>query len=201
MIPWTSFHLPDIPQIPDLFLTEFGRTASTKKQRLWQKKSNRMIEKPDGSTTANIDYDRWKVSKDFETWVQDHVCDRYLHVGISESDPGDFTHTHGPHVDETRDALLLWMYDPGGADVITAFWHQQGQPVIQPLRSNFLTSYHGLSLIDQQCFLSGKWYLVNGHVVHSVENIQTKRVALHISLEWQHMTSIRTKVIELDNLV
>jgi len=201
MIPWTTFHVTDLPKIPDRFLPEFEPALYNQQPTLWHKKSNRMLTRPDGSVTPNIDYDRWQISQEFERWVSDHICGTYLNVGISVSDPGEFTNTHGPHVDETRDAALLWMYDTGGPEVITMFWQQQGQPVVQLQRSNYPTEYADLIEIDQRHYQSGHWYLLNTHVMHGVENIRSRRVALHVSLEWHHIAGIQTKFIELENLM
>lgn len=201
MIPWTTLHLPDLPQIPSAFLSQFEPALYSQQPTLWHKKSNRVLTRPDGSRTPNIDYDRWEISKDFEQWVSQEICSAYLNVGISVSDPGGFTHTHGPHVDETRDAALLWMYDTGGPEVITMFWQQQGQPVVQPQRSNYPTAYHDLTLIDQRHYQAGHWYLLNTHVMHGVENIQSRRVALHVSLAWEHIAAIRSKSLEPATLI
>lgn len=196
MINWTYLPVPDLPTIPEEFLVEFLPEKYSKNEAIVDRKSNRVVTKHSGEAIPNIDYNRWRTSPALESWIVDNICSQYMHCGISVQTPGNFTDAHTPHNDHSRDAVLLWIYDPGGDDATTVFWQMEGHPVVQPERGNYPTTYHGLSQIDSVQFPLRQWHLLNTHVMHSVEHLSATRLAFHVSLAWENFKHIHTKAID-----
>ena len=86
-----------------------------------------------------------------------------------------------PHGDDCR-WRLFYLIERGGEDAVTNFWLEKDKPLErEPLVT--VDSYDDLMLIEQVKFPLNTWVLFNSRIIHSVENLESRRVSIQISLK------------------
>ena len=73
------------------------------------------------------------------------------------------------------------MIERGGEDVVTNFWLEKEKP-LEREPSVTVDSYDSLTLIDQVKFPLNTWVLFNSRIIHSVENLESRRASIQISM-------------------
>jgi len=195
--PWCWEELHELPSLPPQFEQQFNEYLTQPLFLKWAE-STRTITKPDGTSVSNINYSRLKISKELEEWVQTNICSEFIHAAISVSDPGNVTDTHGPHVDGSRDVTIMWIYDTGGPDVDTVFWEVLNEPLVSESRGKWLDTYNNLKEYAKVRFRPRTWYLLNTRIMHSVENLQSPRIVLQVSLGYEDLKHIKTSAHDMD---
>lgn len=129
-------------------------------------------------TTSSGTY--YYADQKIDQWVRNHIdCDidfvgiRYQ-FGTTEFD------SQGAHTDATRDYALLYTIE--NANGTLKFWQQQDCP-IEYDSVQLITDYDSLEEIGSFNIPNNQWYLVNGRVLHSVENITQTRITLQVNLK------------------
>lgn len=151
----------------------------------------RLVTMPDGSQCISVTSQKWSISAELEQWIRDNVYDGpWVDVGINSHNT--VSNVMGPHVDDIKNEIILYVVETGGDNVETAWWQEQGFPVERPdkLPANnngeFYTSsddYRQLNELKRVCLPTGKWVRMNTLVLHSVENITGRRTIVKIGLE------------------
>ncbi len=138
----------------------------------------------DGISYQTRSQKRIPLEGEFTEWCHVNIDPMCYHCSICVNDgPGPY---HGPHTDPYRDYGLLYVTDTGGPSVTTSFWQKKDFPVTYPRDSQqFVTEDYSndLILINQVILQPNQWYLLNTRVIHSVENVASRRISLQCSLD------------------
>ena len=148
-----------------------------------------VVGKRNGIIFPNGRGSRYSVPATVEDWVKHNIATDYNDAGIYVIF-GDQYHTVLPHTDQTRVFSLLYLLEPGGNDVHTNFWKEQGHSVHREMKS-FGCDYGQLELLHTEQWPLRTWILLNTNILHSVENLTRHRVQFQVSLE--HIPDIPTK--------
>jgi hypothetical protein len=151
----------------------------------------RVLTMPDGSQCTSITSQKWSISPELEQWIKHNVYNGpWVDVGINSHN--NVSTVMGPHVDDIKREIILYVVETGGSDVETVWWQEQGFPVERvdklPINNNgiFYTStddYSKLTELERVCLPPGKWVRMNTVVLHSVENITGVRTIVKIGLD------------------
>lgn len=164
-----TFDYPVIPQhlIDNLQLGEVIRTYPGR---------DCVLNKKTFTTSAGTYY---YVDQALDTWVRNNIDLDIDFVGIRYQYGTPEHNSQGAHTDATRDYALLYTIDNAGGGL--KFWQQKNQPVeLDSL--HLITDYDSLEELESFDTPNGTWYLVNGRVIHSVENITQTRITLQVNL-------------------
>lgn len=85
-----------------------------------------------------------------------------------------------PHVDRERSLSLNYIIEPGGNNVITKFYHTPEH--IKTENQIQVDHYDNLKLDCSLVTQKGNWYVLNVQKFHSVENVETTRIILSVSM-------------------
>jgi hypothetical protein len=125
---------------------------------------------------------------EFSQWVNHNIITGWKDVRISYFYKQDSAST-GPHTDQLRDMSLIYNIDPGGPNTRLTFWRDKKQPVVRPrgVQAEYLDDLEIIQEIEgpYDC-----WYLINAHILHSVENLTGTRINVQVSLFDEHEQSI-----------
>ena len=133
-----------------------------------------------GDSIQMVRIPRYVVGDEFDQWVRDNLITDFTAATIAISQHGNGG-SLGPHADRWRNFVLLYLVQNGGDHARTNFYQQQGQPLI---RDKFAIEddYDSLQLIDSFQIPLNQWVLLNGRILHTVEQIDTVRIAFQIEL-------------------
>ena len=122
-------------------------------------------------------------SPEFEAWVKKNITEHILDAGVNY-----VTHTEetglpistGAHTDGTREFVLLWNVEHGGADAELTFWREENKPLYRAPKTRG-TDFSKLKFVTKTRLPEDKWLLLDARVLHSVENLTSTRISLQIS--------------------
>jgi len=118
------------------------------------------------------------------TWLEANITNQALAYMATFAGPlSDSQHDRVLHVDRSRDYVLIYVVDPGGADVVTKFFKYRDQPLELPREMAFQTlTTAGADLVDSVKIPPGRWALLNGKPAHQVTNLERERISIQLSL-------------------
>lgn len=143
---------------------------------------NRSVMK-DGKSYKSRRGRRFPFPDQFTQWCKENIDPECIHGSIHVNEGID--PFHGPHLDPYRNYGLLYLVDLGGSNVVTSWWKKQNSPIMYSLEDYpaiVFEDYTNLELYDSTIFEIGIWYLINTRVLHSVENIEHRRIAIQCNL-------------------
>jgi hypothetical protein len=120
---------------------------------------------------------------EFENWVKENITFHILDAGINYvtyDDPDNLPISTGAHTDGTREFVLLWNIEAGG-DAELTFWKEKDQPLYRAPKTPG-TDLSKLEFLNKTKLPENKWLLLDARILHSVENLVSTRIGLHISL-------------------
>lgn len=111
-----------------------------------------------------------------------HLFDEVIYpvVGIIINTNPDKIASYPPHVDRARITALNFYVDEGGEEVTTVLYNQYES--IEDTVGGQVAKYEDLTIDHVYKMTSNQWYALNVRQYHSVENIETSRIILSISL-------------------
>ena len=170
---YTCIHLRRLPKIPselldyqidtDAYITSLSGRSVTKNNEIY---------------SAGV-YAGQHVGTELESWIKKHIIAEWTNLGYSKISPPCL----GPHLDRTRFYTLQYIIDTGGSEVSTVFYRARSENLqMETGKGLYFNDYSQLEPFEAFYAQSGEWYLINGRQIHSVENIQSTRVAVQIGL-------------------
>jgi len=144
----------------------------------------RVVKYKDGSPAASTASYRYWISDEFDDWVREHAQQDPKGCGINVFENGILV---APHVDASRLYNIQYVLETGGDEVDTVWYREKGREIERPdLRGNFnlsdtIDDYSRVEEIDRVRIPVGKWISLNVGILHAVENMQSRRVAIHLS--------------------
>lgn len=119
-----------------------------------------------------------KFDADVLSWVHDNISPLAVDVRHSFSTPG--RPTVGPHRDKTRDYTMIYLYTSGGPDHATVFYQEKDCELERPI-GYWVNDYAKLTEVSRIQIPLNTWTIINGKVLHSVENTPNIRSSIQIS--------------------
>lgn len=120
------------------------------------------------------------VNSEIEQWVQNNLAVDIDFVGIRYQYGTADQCCHGAHSDATRSYALLYTID--NASGYLQFWKDPNLP-LELDRGYIVHDYTNLIPLQQYQTPDNTWYLVNGQIIHSVEQLTRTRVTLQVNLK------------------
>jgi hypothetical protein len=185
---WTYVQLPNLPSLPLEFVRYIESGGHKQQESFFFSRKNRSVTRLDGTCAPNVDYDRWTVPKNIIEWITANVCSEFSNIGISQASPYGNSNSLMPHTDSTRDVALIWNSESGGDAVDTVFWKEYCQPMVR--NNAYPLDYSTIEEIDRVRFPGQQWVMLHSHVIHSVENLTSPRIGLHIGLTYDQLKTI-----------
>lgn len=86
----------------------------------------------------------------------------------------------GPHLDpsDARGVGLIHLIKSGGTNVKTRWYHLKEDSANKPLNNGEFIPYSVINLVEEHQLKEDEWCMFNFKEIHSVENLETKRVGL-----------------------
>jgi len=112
-------------------------------------------------------------------WAQSNITQSADAIRFNFSTPG--RNSLGPHIDTTREWVLLYLTATGGNDHYTAFYKEKNQPDLIRPYGYHVDDYNQLTEIARIKIPVSTWVILNARVLHSVENIANIRCNYQIS--------------------
>lgn len=113
-------------------------------------------------------------------WVEENINLDITAVGLRYQFGSASTPSHGVHSDATRDYALIYMVDNADGEVV--FWERDHQPLVTN-DIQIITDYSTITKIESVVIPSSTWYLINGRILHSIENMTRTRVSLQVNIK------------------
>lgn len=107
-------------------------------------------------------------------------CEIYPTLGIIKNTETNLLASYPPHTDRVRAVGINFYIDLGGSNVETVFYDKHDDPN-DKIGGN-VCSYNDVKEISKYSFNAFEWYLLDTRQYHSVENIETNRIILSLSL-------------------
>jgi hypothetical protein len=121
------------------------------------------------------------------SWIDDHLPKNYTSAALAVSKGSPF---QGPHLDAVRHYILYLSLDPGGEEVKTSFWRLPQHPVEFEKASwpTLTKDYPGLEHLESVVLQPNQWYVLNGWIYHSIEDISGTRISLQLDYDKLEIT-------------
>ena len=114
-------------------------------------------------------------------WAKNNITRIAKDVRSVHTTPG--RERNGPHVDRSRNLTLIYLIEPGGPDHKTVFYKERGQEDIVRPWCTHVDDYNNVEELASFKLTVNRWNLMQGLVLHSIENIPEGRFNIQISLD------------------
>jgi hypothetical protein len=101
-------------------------------------------------------------------------------IGLLRNTRTDQLAGYAPHSDRIRNVAINFYIDLGGSNVSTVFYDKYDPE--DDLVGGYNAKYEDLNKVGEYFCNDSTWYVFNSRQYHSVENIETTRVMLSLSL-------------------
>lgn len=194
-VDWYCRLLTHLPPPPDELVNKIDRVYRPSLNKFSNVDSDHLkIDRVDD--WKDQDYD-WIKPMASNTNVRHHFKQEYLDW-IKTNITNDFDESNSgvmffdtaqlPHTDTTRKFVLLYNVEIGGEDARLVFWQEQGYPI---LRDRGLAVERGAHLKEIESIPGPSgWYLMNTQVLHSVENVTSRRLNLQVSFKENYSANL-----------
>lgn len=182
----------DLPKIPQELVDLAFDKAYDETGDMISPGGNRVYKK-NGELYASRRVKRFGLEDVMGAWVTEHISKDWVHIGVARSYSTDFESssplnntTNGPHTDVTRNFALMYLLEQSNSNQDTVFWQEPGKPLIRERSVNIGDNVHDISNlieIDRFTLPLHTWVYADGRIIHSAENIQDSRLAIHIGFD------------------
>lgn len=191
MTNFTYLLLPQLPNPPQELIDLIDRKVDPLDHNISQV-CIRVLDDWDGQTGAalrNVGRSDEPFQSEFVKWFKDNITATFQNTRVTHTHGGNWTESPfsqiistGAHCDMTRDYVLAYAVEDGGDDAELVFWKEDGYDVCRD-RGMMMSSTRSLKRIDSVKGPTGCWYLINGRVLHSTENLSRKRITVQVSFD------------------
>jgi len=175
-------YLPPVPLEFEIEAFEQALQRSSACQNpIHEQHKERWFVDPQGRPAQSSGYLRHDLGPQFYPWVRANITDQFIDGGAAFTERPN-RHMLGAHTDRTRKSSLLYVLQTGGAKVMTRWYRQPGHPVWRQGIVH-VHDHTDLELLTELEIPMRTWICINAQCIHSVENIQTQRIGINISLD------------------
>lgn len=190
--------LPHLPAPPQQFIDQAYTIIKTKNlsqdnntfgRNYDQTYLDRVLIKNGQTTTSRVQHG-YDMGAEWESWVRQNIVNNYIETSLRVSLGKNQTVTHGPHCDNPDKWKLYFLLDRGldGDDAVTSFYKHPDHPV--EIRGNsyerghfYVDNIDILTPLLRVKFPLRQWIILNGLVLHGVDNVGINRANLQVSIE------------------
>ena len=173
-------YLDDLPPVPNDIVSNI--LTNVRSQQIDHAVPHRNIDLKD-RTVKNVVYNRHRATDELINWIRKNISINYESLGVQIQDPNPDNQRHFPHTDTSpRHWVLNYNIQPGGGNVITSWYQENGYPVLREGTTR-PKDVDQLELIQSVCVEPFRWHLLNTQVLHGVENIEHSRIAVTVGFE------------------
>ena len=172
----------NLPAVPENLIPNFDQLLSNQVAPIWSNQPRTATK--DGQVVKHSRYDRYDISAELKSWVDNNITADYKNIGISCMWDAS---VNLPHTDHTRDATMIYLFRTGGDTVETKFWRRKGYPIhhenkdpTYQYNSSQPTTYDDLDLLDSIIVPANQWYILDACCIHSVEGMSDSRISLQL---------------------
>lgn len=123
---------------------------------------------------------RCSITPAFEQWIRHNVTEQF---NASVSVTAATSPSWGPHADITSKFNLIYVFSTGGHACATYWWQEQSRALDHiPMPGSYVNNYDLLTELTHVQMKPATWYWIDQRYLHSVENLESERVALHVRL-------------------
>jgi hypothetical protein len=176
----------DYPHIPDelveqslsqLYSKELFQMPQNDMQINWNHARTVEIH-TDGVVKKNAPTISWDLQGDIVNWFKTNISEKFANLRVSTTEPDGFNKdTQAAHRDLSRNYTLMYIIDCGGDAVRTAWYVENGKPVIRE-RGERCDDHRKLELLAEVIIPERTWCLVNATILHAVHNFVRPRRAI-----------------------
>jgi hypothetical protein len=178
---WTYRLMPNLPPPPQWLIDQIDLSVIPEINNIGSMGRRKLVNwnGVTGEATRNI---RRAFINEYDEWIKKNITTEYMNSSLMYC-PGDPDRpSTGAHTDFTRDFILMYNVFTGGPDAKLCFWKEKDQPVIRD-RAVEIGEFNKLELIDSVTGPENMWYLANGRILHSTENLTSLRLNFQISFD------------------
>lgn len=178
--------LEDLPTVPDKFISEAydiikNPTEDVTPNKLRPDYIVRQLEK-DGKTVPSTRTFRYPMSEEYQQWVRENIVEQWTETTISVT-PASIGPHMGAHTDFSNNYRIMYVLETGGENCRTVYYQEKGEPYHRPGRKWInIDNFDRLEEKESIQMPVGKWTYTKTQYLHSVEDITSDRVVLHIAL-------------------
>ena len=167
----------DLPKVPDYFVQEILLKEPGKVLRDY----HGWIHIKYGKEVKSANNPFYYTTPELELWLKKNIANEYNDVGVRYAHYEIGTTTSGVHTDQTRRYVLQYLIKSGNG--ILNFWQEKNQPIVRDGRYTSF-NYDDLILLESFDIPEGQWILLNTNILHSVEGLDSNRVSIQVSLNY-----------------
>lgn len=112
-------------------------------------------------------------------WIHKNILDD-CEVGIRYAYGTPTVTSAGVHTDQTRDFVLQYHLKTGGGKL--CYWVKKGGPLFPGKKYSLIKDYNDIDLVESHAVEEGVWHLVDARLLHSVEDLNSTRITIQLSL-------------------
>ena len=172
--------LPPVPQdlldgaLSQLYSKELFQMPQNDLQINWDHSRNTNIH-TDGVVKKNAPTISWDLEGDIVDWFRANINENFHNLRVSTTEPDGFLKdTQAAHRDMSRDYTLMYMVDTGGDNVRTAWYQEEGKPIVRN-RGERCDDHRKLTKLEETVIPERTWCLVNATILHAVHNMSRPR--------------------------
>lgn len=174
--------LPNLQKPPQYLIDKIDLTLKPKKNNVGFY-AQRQLKNWYGRNFEAAQNIRIKFCYEYECWVKENIVSEFNDASLNYVDSSDNRTSTGAHTDGTREYALLFNIKTGGPNASLCFWQEIGQDIIRP-KATQGEDLSKLTLLSSYIGPTDCWYLIDGRVLHSVENMTDTRINLQVSLNY-----------------
>lgn len=167
----------DLPRVPDHFVQEILNNEPGQVLREYKG----WIHTKNGQEIQSASNPFYYANNELEQWLKENIVAEYNDVGVRYAHFKEGTTTAGIHTDQTRRYVLQYLIKSGNG--VLHFWQEQGNEIVRDGRYT-PNNYDTLVLLEKFEIPEGQWYLLNTNILHSVEELDSNRISIQISLNY-----------------
>lgn len=122
------------------------------------------------------------IPDEINDWIRENIAEEFLFASSMYCPVQENMTSIGAHSDGVREFALIYNINSGGPDAKVEFWQEEGFPIARE-RAVQVLSTKNLNLMGSFNTPQGCWYLLDGRILHSLENLVECRVNLQVSFE------------------
>lgn len=143
-----------------------------------------------GQSWQRAAYRRYEISEESCQWIRTNIG-AYSQAGSQVIYNGQ---SFAPHTDGgPRRYILNYLIDPGGTSVSTQWFQEQGRELIREGPALQYPEGERLNLVKSVVIPDATWTVLFGKVIHSVVNVETKRLQLSISFSAEEFLKLKER--------
>lgn len=211
---FTWLPIPRLPKVPQHFIDrayEICRDAEamtfTDENKMWDlgivrpSEYHRTLIKNGVEMPTRIQR-TYFMGEEWEQWVRENIFPTFVETSVRPNLPGPGSHVettqHGPHCDNPGKCRLYYLVDRGGEDAETVFYYKPGTNILvydvdkhyeenngAPITENNIDL---LEEVDRVRFPLNEWVLLNGYILHGIDNVTGMRINFNVSIRPEDFT-------------